>query len=278
MSEELGEQNVNEDAGGGADFAIPEEYSGRGWTEKISSYDDLFKSYDNAQSMLGKRQVPGDDASPEDWGEFYKKAGRPDDPTGYQFSEVEGIPEGVDMVDFEGKARAMMHEAGLSQRQADNLYQAFLKSEMEAANANKEALSAHNAELDKQFDEVTNKLFDGKFDEVSEQLQATIVEAVPEEYAGMVADMAKNNPKQFAVVLAMTDKMTKQVEAVKAKYGSEDSLTSGQQAGGESKEELLKSLMDARDLATKSDPFSPDRRRAEGQMEEIRKKLQAMYK
>ena len=47
---------------------IPEEYREKGWTKNINSIDDLYKAYDNAQGLIGKKTIgiPSDDASPEE--------------------------------------------------------------------------------------------------------------------------------------------------------------------------------------------------------------------
>lgn len=268
---------VNSDAATNT-FAIPEEYSDRGWVEKIKSQDDLFKAYDNAQSMIGKRSVPAEDASDEEWNNFFKQAGAPDDPSEYQFSDVEGIPEDFDMSEFQDKARGIMKEAGLTKRQADKLYQLYLKEELSAANQNKESIQSHKAELDKQFDEVTQKMFGDKFEEVSAKAQAFIKETVPAEIIPEIQGLADTNPKALAAIIALTDKAQAQIAEIKQKYGAEDSFVSGQQtASGTSKDDVLRQLNEQRDLIRKSDPFSPDRKRAEEKMTELRAQLQSFF-
>jgi len=59
--------------------------------------------------------MPGEDATPEQMGEFYGRLGRPDAPEGYEFQFAEGVTANEDMVTF---ARSAFHEAGLSPKQA----------------------------------------------------------------------------------------------------------------------------------------------------------------
>lgn len=109
---------------------IPEEIRGHKSLEHIQDVGALAKSYVNAQSMIGadKVAIPGKHATDEDWGEVYRRLGRPDSPEGYEL--VNEMPEGAVAVDemldgFRGAA----HDAGLSPQQAQKLlgwYNGFL--------------------------------------------------------------------------------------------------------------------------------------------------------
>ena len=101
---------------------IPEEIRGHKSLEHIQDVGALAKSYVNAQSMIGadKIAIPGKHATDEDWGEVYRRLGRPDTPEGYEL--VNEVPEGVEANDnildwFRGAA----HEAGLTPGQAQKL-------------------------------------------------------------------------------------------------------------------------------------------------------------
>ena len=109
---------------------IPEEIRGHKSLEHIQDVGALAKSYVNAQSMIGadKVAIPGKHATDEDWGEVYRRLGRPDSPEGYELTNE--MPEGAVVVDemldgFRGAA----HDAGLSPQQAQKLlgwYNGFL--------------------------------------------------------------------------------------------------------------------------------------------------------
>ena len=112
--------------------SVPEEIRGHKSLEHISDVGALAKSYVNAQSMIGadKMAIPGKHATDEDWGEVYRKLGRPESPDGYELNNE--VPEGVERSDemvawFKGAA----HEAGLTPSQAQKLlggYNEFLGS------------------------------------------------------------------------------------------------------------------------------------------------------
>lgn len=70
--------------------------------------------------------MPGKDATPEQWAEFYGKIGRPETADAYELP----VPEGDDGA-FAKEASAWMHEAGLSKDQAGKL--AVKWNEMAAA-------------------------------------------------------------------------------------------------------------------------------------------------
>jgi len=73
-------------------------------------------------------RTPADDASPEEWRDFYGLLGRPEAPGDYKFKMPDGLSE-----DFPYEAEAVKryaewaHEAGLSPRQAQSLHDRFVQ-------------------------------------------------------------------------------------------------------------------------------------------------------
>jgi len=155
-------------------FSVPQEYADRGWAEKIKSPEDLWKGYDNAQSLLGKRPagVPQPDAPDEEWDKFYAAAGRPESPDKYTLSDVEGTPEGVDLTPYKQKASAILHAAGLNPKQADRVWKQYVQEELKSTTEGKAKYEAKQKELDAQFDALTKEHFGDKF----ESANATAIE------------------------------------------------------------------------------------------------------
>lgn len=92
---------------------------------KASGIEGLARGYLNAERMISadKVPVPKDDTDTEAWDRFYKAAGRPDDPTKYEFKKPAELPSGVSYDDhMETWWRQSAHKAGLSARQASQLY------------------------------------------------------------------------------------------------------------------------------------------------------------
>ena len=115
---------------------IPEEIRDHKSLAHFTDVGAMAKSYVNAQSMIGadKLAIPGKHATDEDWGEVYRKLGRPETPDGYELANEmpEGIEQSDDMLSwFKGAA----HEAGLTPSQAQKLlggYNQFLGTQVGA--------------------------------------------------------------------------------------------------------------------------------------------------
>ena len=97
--------------------------------QDITSLDSMAKSYISAQEMVGQQRLPLPpvDADSETMGKFYDSIGRPtgneENGFGYTFDTPKELPEGVVKDEkMEKYFRKSMHEAGLTQKQADQLY------------------------------------------------------------------------------------------------------------------------------------------------------------
>ena len=106
---------------------IPEEIRGHASLEHINDIGALAKSYVHAQQMVGADKValPGKSATEDEWGEVYKKLGRPESPDGYQF-EINNVPEGAEL--DEGMVewfKETAHKAGMNPRQAQAMLDAY---------------------------------------------------------------------------------------------------------------------------------------------------------
>ena len=110
--------------GGATEFrdTLPPEYRDNPALKDIHDMKALTKSYISAQEMIGKRGValPGEDATPEMWNEYYNSHGRPEN--GYDFSKRE-FPDGFTRNEkLENFFKEAMYKRGLSDAQAQGLY------------------------------------------------------------------------------------------------------------------------------------------------------------
>lgn len=120
INENVGEDNENNssiDNNQGItenSFSIPEEYQDRAWAKNIKSQEDLFKSYDNAQSLIGKKTIgipDFDKASDEELASFYEKTA-PKNIEDYDLNMPDNDKQ------FFGE---LFKENGLNKRQATNI-------------------------------------------------------------------------------------------------------------------------------------------------------------
>lgn len=91
---------------------------------KESGPEGVARAYLNAEKLIGsdKVPIPKDPGDTEGWERYYKAGGRPDEPTQYEFKRPEKLPEGVNYDEnMELWWRQAAHEAGLNQRQFNNI-------------------------------------------------------------------------------------------------------------------------------------------------------------
>jgi hypothetical protein len=204
-------------------FVVPDAYKDRGWVEKVKSPDDLWKTLDNAQSLLGKRPagIPANDAPDAEWEAFYKVA-RPESADKYTLSDIEGLPEGVDLTPYKADAQKLMFEAGLTQRQADALWKQYVGIELGAVGKTQEA-------LDKRYDEIAPKVLGEKHADLAKVALDALNELVDADYRTSFV----NNPEGMVAFIQTVNKLQEKHSAelakVRAEYGAEGKLPDGGQ-------------------------------------------------
>lgn len=207
-------------------FVVPDAYKDRGWVEKVKSPDDLWKTLDNAQSLLGKRPagIPAADAPDVEWEAFYKAA-RPESPDKYAFSDVEGLPEGFDVAPYKKQVSDIMWKRGIPQKVANEIWQDYVALEMGA-------VTRTQGELDKRYDETLTKVFGDKREASEKTAQELINTFVPEDLKANVLKLS-DNPEAMVGVIALANEMNAkhqaELAAVRAEYGAEGKLPDGGQ-------------------------------------------------
>ena len=110
--------------------SLPEDMRNSPSLAKFSEIPALAGAYVNLERMLGTEKVPrpkGDfDPQNPDWGMFLDAAGRPKSADEYKFGEAK-LPDGMEYdKGLEDKFKPIFHMAGLNQKQADMLREAFI--------------------------------------------------------------------------------------------------------------------------------------------------------
>lgn len=171
-------------------FAVPEAYADKGYAANIKSHDDLWSQFDNAQSMIGKKSIPGADATDEQVQEFYKQI-RPQTSEGYELA----LPEGIEMEinqDSQNAYKDFFHANGFSPRQAQALF-AFHAEQTKAQNDAHTAAQPTQETLDADFDKILSEKYGSK-EAGDEAVKITLQHALEhsEETKNALADLPNN--------------------------------------------------------------------------------------
>lgn len=133
--------------------SLPEDIRGHSSLSQIQDMNGLARSYIHAQSMVGKKGVvvPGEKATDEEWGAFYKSIGQPEADK-YEIAAPKDKQINPDMF----KAfKEMAHKSGLLPKQAQKLFDWYAgqeESAMKAQSEQKQALTKQElADLQKEW-------------------------------------------------------------------------------------------------------------------------------
>lgn len=120
--------------GDGFRNAIPEEFRNHSALAPIKDFGGLVKGFVHAQSLVGADKIvlPKEPDS-KDWGDVWKKLGRPDSADQYDFSQImAGVPKELPITDDDSKfVKSLFHEAGLTKKQAEQVYGKYLGRQAE---------------------------------------------------------------------------------------------------------------------------------------------------
>ncbi len=192
-----------------SDF-VPEGYREKEYLKGVDSFDRLFQDFDNAQKMIGKKSIPGQDASDEEWNEFYNKL-RPESADKYEFQYAEGTD--VDEK-FSNSMKDIFHKAGLSQKQALQLQQGY--------DAIVAEMSPSQDEINAKFDELADKTFGARRDQALGNAKNMISKFAPSNMKDAIDSLGNNELVILASVL----------DGVHSEYLSEDSMNNNGSTGG----------------------------------------------
>lgn len=239
---------------------IPEDLKDREYLKKIDSVPSLFKSFDNAQEVLGKKRygVPAVDATDEEWDEYFATS-RPESADKYEFVVDENIPDEIKASEeVQGKMKELLFQAGISPRQAQILQKGFDAMNLDIFNAGKEK----REQMDKEFDELTTKTLGEDKEEKIAFAKKLIESEIPKELASHLA----NAPNEVLVAMAAF------ANNIKAKYINEDKLPDdGGGITGKTNDELRAEAKAMMAEAMKLDAMDP--RKAE-----LHKKASEIYR
>jgi len=132
---------------------LPAEYHAQDYVRGHENLESFVRDSVNAQRMIGRKGIiqPTEDATIEDWGEYYKQLGRPEGQESYDASKWEDVAKDEIPRDpeFETAMMKELYDAGLSETQAKRLWNFYVEG---TANQFHATMSKHN-DLSQSLDE-----------------------------------------------------------------------------------------------------------------------------
>jgi hypothetical protein len=111
---------------------LDEEYRTNPNVTKYDSMNEMAKGLINQSALIGKKGIirPGEDATPEEMGEYFNSIGRPAESSGYKYEPIEGAPE----VDSDAMASftEFAHQKGFTQEQYQSVIELDLQRQQES--------------------------------------------------------------------------------------------------------------------------------------------------
>lgn len=149
---------------------LPEAYRDKEYFKALKSQDDLLEQFDNAQKLIGKKAVPDETSTPEQWEEFYAKL-RPasadeyaiPDPE-YPDEQTKALLENSRSPELMAQMKSVFHKAGLTKQQAATVVSEYEKAQMQMFKPLFESIISEQEALNKDFDVVGKEVFGDKFD------------------------------------------------------------------------------------------------------------------
>lgn len=192
----------------GADAAVkdaldapPEWAPQKYWDPKTKSVktEDLGKAYINLEKLLGREKVPvpTSDDDEEGWARWYAASGRPEKPDAYEFKRPDKLPEGLNYDEDTEKAfRDWAHINGLNKKQAANLYDTYVKTQIERHAAYETTQKQSRAQAEMALRREYGNQYDAKLTQAKMALRQF---ADPDYYAWLDQTGQGNNPQMIRV-------------------------------------------------------------------------------
>ena len=108
-------------------FDIPEAYKSEAWAKEVKDIDDLWSKMAGAQKLIGKDKIvfPGPNATPEEITAFHVKLGRPENPEGYEFQNIEDLKEVDRNVELDHGMKKIFFEEGIPKEVGERIVQKY---------------------------------------------------------------------------------------------------------------------------------------------------------
>lgn len=175
--------------------------------KKSVNVEELSKGYSNLEKLLGREKVPvpTDEEDQDGWDRWFKASGRPESPDKYQFKEPE-LPEDLPYdKEAEANFRTWAHLNGLNQKQANNLYDGYVKTQLERHVAWHNDQKQRRQELEHNL----QREFGNRLDAVKQRAGLVVREnADPEFHQFLNESGLGNDPRMIRFMAKVGEKLT----------------------------------------------------------------------
>lgn len=116
----------------------------------IQDVPKLAQAWVDTKALVGRKGVivPKDNAPPEEWERFYQDLGRPPSPDNYGIVRPESWPQEVPFEEgLVTEFKSWAHQAGLTNRQAKVIYDAYVQANLNLVQQQQEQLKAGQAQV-----------------------------------------------------------------------------------------------------------------------------------
>lgn len=177
---------------------LPSDLKGDENLTQFSTIGELGKAYLDLQGKSERAvEVPGEDATEEQWAAYREKMGIPDKPDNYEFEEVE-LPNGSsEETEMDQWFRKVAHENGFTQKQANEFRKAWVQQ-------NIEQMKAQQEQFDKAREDAEAKLreeYGERFDETIKLAHEGVKQRSPE-FAKFLTDSGLTNHPEMVKLMA----------------------------------------------------------------------------
>ncbi len=229
------------------DFVVPEAFTDKPWAQNIKSNDDMFSQMDNLQGLIGKKSIPGSDATDEQLQEFYAQL----TPESYELTLPEGVKAEINQEDQDAY-KEFFKANGMSQKQAQALFEFHLGKEMGKV-PTEEQLAEQEKVKDVEFDKALDDKYGSK-EKGDEAVKITLQYAL-EHSPETKAALANLPNEQLLAIVDIVNSMHGKIPG-----GTEDVSPAGRETGSGSKtiDQKVKEANELRMSKEIKDPFHPE--------------------
>lgn len=184
----------------GADLAIqgvvdgpPEYIPPKFWDaeKKAPKIDELGRSYQNLEKLLGREKVPvpASDDDEEGWSRWYAASGRPDSSDKYEFERPEMPTDLAYDEETEKAFKTWAHANGLNKRQAKSLYEGYVKQQVERHGA----YSTHQKQARSQAEQNLRREFGAQYESAVGQAKSALATYADPDYLKYLDETGQGN-------------------------------------------------------------------------------------